>query len=207
MTQDTLYLGSQSKARQRLLEFANIKFKTLQHSSDEDVDHSQDTFEQNVLSIAKHKMQTLQLPNKDEVATDCLFALTADTLIKSTKTGEILAKPENHEHAIRMLALEREAPVEVMTGCCLEKFQYKNGGWQSTEKVHWTTGAVVEFYVDEESVDQYFSAFPDILKCSGAGMVEDHGLSYLKSIQGSYTGVIGLPLYELRQALKGFGFK
>lgn len=207
MSKDTLYLGSQSQARQRLLDFANIDYQLLAHASDEEVDHAKDTFEKNVLAIAKHKMQTLILPEKNKVPTDYLFALTADTLIKSKQTGEVLGKPKDREHAIEMIMLERDAPVEVVTGCCLEKFYYRDNQWAQGDVEHWTTGAVVEFCVDNESIDQYLSTFPFILQCSGAGMVEDHGLSYLKSIQGSYTAVIGLPLYELRQALKRLSFR
>lgn len=208
MTEDknTLYLGSQSQARQRLLEFAKINYALLSHGSDEVVDHAQGSFEQNVLAIAQHKMQTLFLPDKASVRADNLFALTADTLVRSTKTGKVLGKPENRTHAIEMLTIERDAPIEVVTGCCLEKFRYQNDHWEQQDRVHWTTGAVVEFCVDADAIDQYLATFPFILQCSGAGMVEDHGLSYLKSVNGSYTAVIGLPLYELRQALKQLGF-
>jgi len=43
--------------------------------------------------------------------------------------------------------------------------------------------------------------------CCGAGMVEGFGASFLKSINGSYSAVIGLPLFELRDALKKLDFK
>ncbi|MDF3054428.1 MAG: yhdE [Gammaproteobacteria bacterium] len=206
MTKDILHLGSQSSARQRLLEFAKIRYALLTHASDEMVDHTQGSFEQNVLAIAKHKMETLILPSRASVASDKLFTLTADTLVRSTQTGKVLGKPNDRAHAIEMLQAERESPVEVVTGCCLEKFRYHNDRWEQQDAIHWATGAIVEFYVEAESVDQYLSTFPFILQCSGAGMVEDHGLSYLKSVNGSYTAVIGLPLYELRQALKQLGF-
>jgi septum formation protein len=206
MKKDILYLGSQSQARQRLLEFAKINYALLSHGSDEIVDHTQGSFEENVLAIAQHKMQTLILPDKTSVASDYLFALTADTLVRNTKTGEVLGKPESREQAVEMLAIERDAPIQVVTGCCLEKFCYEQGRWQQQEKVHWATGAIVEFYIDIDEVDQYLDAFPFILQCSGAGTVEDHGLSYLKSVNGSYTAVMGLPLYELRQALKQLRF-
>ena len=41
----------------------------------------------------------------------------------------------------------------------------------------------------------------------GAGVIEGIGQAFLKNINGSYTAVIGLPLFELRQALKKIGFK
>lgn len=206
MPKDILYLGSQSRARQRLLELAQIEYQLLTHGSDEQLTDTLQTFPEKVLAIAQHKMRTLVLPPKSMVATDYLFALTADTLLQNTQNHHILGKPTNKEHAIQMLTLERQSPMEVVTGCCLEKFYYQQETWEPIDAEHWTTSALIEFSVDEDSIDRYLNTFPFFLQCSGAGVVEGHGLSYLKSIQGSYTAVIGLPLYELRQALKKLGF-
>lgn len=206
MKKDVLYLGSQSRTRQKLLDLAQIEYKILEHGSDEVVENKFRNFNEYVLAIAAHKMQTLILPKKSQVNADYLYALTADTLIRSAESNAILGKPANKDEAIKMLTLERQAAVEVVTGCCLEKFYYHNDQWRQRESINWTSAALVEFIVDENSLDQYFANFPFVLQCAGAGMIEDHGLSYLKSINGSYTAVLGLPLYELRQELKKMGF-
>lgn len=207
MSKDILYLGSQSSARQRLLGFAQIDYKLLAHASDEALKDDLDSFEEKVLAIAQHKMDTLIFPDRSSVTENYLFALTADTLVRNTQNNHIFAKPKHREHAIQMLTAEREAPVEVVTGCCLEKFYYRNHAWEREHAEHWATSAVIEFCVDEDSVERYLNAFPFILQCSGAGAVEEHGLSYLKSINGSYTAVLGLPLYELRERLKKLEFR
>lgn len=207
MQADTLYLGSQSSARRRLLEYAKINYKIIAHGSDEILTFAPTTFHEEVLAIAKHKMQTLILPDASAVDEEYIYVLTADTLVRNTVTGKIFGKPITRDKAIDMLASERQAPVEVLTGCCLEKLYRQDHHWISVDTAHWVTGATIEFYVDAEAVDQYFSIFPFALQCSGAGVVEDHGLSYLKSISGSYTAVLGLPLYELRLALKKMGFR
>ena len=67
--------------------------------------------------------------------------------------------------------------------------------------------SIVEFYVDKDSVELYFQQIPQAPICAGAGVIEEHGLTYLKSINGSFSGVMGLPLYEVRQALKELKFK
>jgi predicted house-cleaning NTP pyrophosphatase (Maf/HAM1 superfamily) len=41
----------------------------------------------------------------------------------------------------------------------------------------------------------------------GAGRIEDFGENFLKSVNGSYTTILGLPMFELRRALKEIGFK
>jgi septum formation protein len=204
---DCLYLGSQSLARRRLLDYAKIKYQVIAHDSDEELGYQPKTLQEQVLAIAKHKMQTLRLPDPSSADFNYLYALTADTLVRNTITGDIFGKPVDRQQAIAMLTSERHAPIEVLTGCCLDKFYWDNNRWIGSDSAHWVSGAVIEFHVDSDSIEQYFSAFPNVLQCSGAGMVEDHGLSYLKSISGSYTAVLGLPVYELRMALKKMGFR
>lgn len=204
---DILYLGSQSSARRRLLDYARINYQIIAHGSDEELSHTPETFQEQVLAIAKHKMQTLILPDTSAVDAEYIYVLTADTLVKNTITGQIFGKPTDRQNAIAMLTSEREAPVEILTGCCLDKLLRQKNQWVNSDSAHWVTGATIEFYVDVDSIDQYFSIFPFALQCSGAGMVEDHGLSYLKSISGSYTAVLGLPLYELRSELGKMGFR
>jgi septum formation protein len=204
---DILYLGSQSRARQTLLEYASIPFKTLEHGSDESYAHADGTLEHQVTTIAHGKMETLLLPDRADVAQDYLFVLTADSLVKDPRTKEAFGKPENRAHAIKMLEAERKGPIEVMTGCCLRKYIWQHNSWQVAIERLWATGAMIEFHVDASSVDRYFATRPVALHCAGAGAVEEHGLTYLKSINGSYTAVLGLPLYELRHELSGLGFK
>ncbi|HVV67715.1 MAG TPA: Maf family protein [Gammaproteobacteria bacterium] len=207
MKTDILYLASQSSARRRLLDYAKINYQVIAHGSDEVLTFTPSTFHEQVLAIAQHKMQTLVLPNAKTLDNEYIYVLTADTLVRNTVAGQIFGKPINRDDAIAMLTSERQAPVEVLTGCCLEKLHRQDHRWVSVDTAHWVTGATIEFHVDPEAVEQYFSIFPWALQCSGAGVVEDHGLSYLKSISGSYTAVLGLPLYELRLALKKMGFR
>ncbi len=204
--QNILYLGSESPARQQLLRFAQIPFQVISHKSDEQLTVKPTDFADHVQKIAQDKMRSLRLPTHEEVGKDYLFALTADSLIRNPRTHEILGKPAHKDDAKRMLSLECEGVIEVMTGVCLEKFLYHENSWQCDHRRHWTSSAIIEFYVDAESVEQYLTRLPIALRCAGAGVIEDHGLSYLKSIKGSYTAAIGLPLYELRQHLKDLEF-
>ena len=45
------------------------------------------------------------------------------------------------------------------------------------------------------------------MNVSGAVAIEEFGAQYLKSISGSYTAVVGLPLYEVKEALIDLNFK
>lgn len=199
-----LYLASQSKARQQLLQFAGIKFKIIYHRSDEQLESHPHVLSDCVQQIACQKMRSLMLPKRQEVGVDVMFALTADTLIMDPRSLEVLAKPTDKNDAVRMLAIAACGEIEVATGVCLEKFRWHDSSWQQDEIRHFSTSTMVEFFVDDTT--KYLSELPIALQCSGAGVLEQHGLSYLKSIRGSYTAAMGLPLYEVRQHLKELGF-
>ncbi len=49
----------------------------------------------------------------------------------------------------------------------------------------------------------YKSKFPG---ASGAVAIEDYGAQFLKTVDGSHSAIIGLPLFELREALDELGF-
>ncbi len=214
---DILYLGSQSEPRQNLLKLADINFKVLTHKSSECVIEPSDNFEKYVIAIACDKMQHLQLPevNSPEVNSgekNKIFVLTADTLIKTASINpmigaQILGKPKNLENAKEMLRAIRNQPVDVLTGCCLQLMKSSGQHWEIEKRQCWATGAQVEFSIDEESLDLYFEKEPWALHACGAGVIEGIGQAFLKSINGSYTAVLGLPLFELRQKLKEFDFK
>lgn len=199
-----LYLGSKSESRQKLLDLAEIPYKVLGHTADEcavDLSHG---FEDYVLDIAKHKMDHVTLPEVTE--NQIAFVLTADTLVQTEKTKTILGKPENMQDAIRMVEISNKEPVKVTTACCLQKNKYTKGSWQIVDKRYWTTSAIIEFYIEEELIDKYFEKLPLALKGCGAEIVDNYGLNFLKSINGSFTTVMGLPLFELRQNLRDIGF-
>lgn len=45
------------------------------------------------------------------------------------------------------------------------------------------------------------------MDCAGAVTIEEFGMQFVKEIHGSYSNIIGLPLFEVRHALKTLGFQ
>ena len=205
--QDTLYLCSQSQSRRKLLEQAGIKHKTVNHESSECGIEDRHNFSAHVLAIACDKLRHAQLPDPSTISEEYIFVLTADTLIRTTQTLQIFGKPQNRNHAEQMLAIAAQEPIEIVTGCCLERMVKTEKGWEMSHYNHWTSHAQAEFCVDADRLDLYFEAAPCALYACGACVVEGIGQSFLKSFSGSYSGAIGIPLYELFQALKTMGFK
>lgn len=204
---DILYLASQSPSRKSLLKIVGIQYKSIEHASDECGIDSPHDFQAHVLSIAHDKMRTTILPSHESVGADYLFALTADTLVRSATSLQIFGKPRDKDHARQMLQTLAEEQIEVVTGCCLEKMVFVQGGWQVEVAHHWTTTSFVEFVVEGDDVDFYFDRVPSALSVASSATIEGFGGYFLKSITGSYSSVQGLPLYELRKALKAMNFK
>jgi septum formation protein len=204
---DILYLGSQSRSRQKLLQEVGIPFVVVPHSSKEAVVRGNLPFERYVIAIAQEKMKTLLLPQPTKVDKNYLFALTADTLVHLTSSGNILGKPKDREDAKAMMRSMHNKEVEVITGCCLHRYAVHQEQWQVDQESTWATGAVIEFWVDEEFLDIFYEREPIALMAAGATIIEGYGQLFFKRITGSHSTVIGLPLFELRQKLKKMGFR
>lgn len=207
MSYDIIYLGSQSKNRQALLQEAGFIFEVLGHQSNEDIERGSLNFFEYVMRIAEHKMAHVELPQPSQKTGDYLFVVTADTLVRAPQQNLEFGKPTDKEDAYRMLRCIRQEPVEVVTGCCVEKKVLIGGAWETDQKALWTQTTMIEFFIEEERLEWYLDHLPAALSSSGAGIIEGFGQLFFKSIQGSYTSVRGLPLYEVTQALKKLGFK
>lgn len=203
---DTIYLGSQSRSRQRLLKEANIPFIVLDHKSDEEAITRDPDFKQYVTAIAKSKIETLGLPHPADIKTDYIYVLTADTLIRTIENDQILAKPVSLEHAKDMLQRISAGPIDVQTGCCLRHYKKTVTNWQLEKEIQWVSGATIEYIQEHEEFDTYVKQLPFILAISGGCAAEGYGQNFFKSINGSLTAVYGLPVFELRQELKKLNF-
>lgn len=206
MKHDVLLLGSQSRSRQLLLNEAGIPFITVPHRSTELESVFTGNLAAYVVDIARHKMDSLELPVESDSLQKKIFVLTADSLVQHPATGQLLSKPEDAKDAARMLALARESEMLVMTGCCLREYAHSSNNWELKREKIWATPTYVEFIVPADEVEYYLEKAPEVMFSSGAGILEGFGANYLKSNRGSFSGARGLPIYELRCALKEFGF-
>ncbi len=200
MIHNTLFLASQSISRRLLLEQADISYKTIQQDADE---YSCDWTvlpKELVTHLALLKMQHAQLPSGQE--SDICFVLTADT-VGYDSNNTIYGKAQDKAEAIKNLKLLAHG--FVATGFCLEKKEYKQGSWHTILQITEVVESAYVFEVPDNDIETYFSK-TGALETAGSIAIEGYGLQFLKSVQGSYTGIIGLPLFELRQALEKLGF-
>ncbi|MCK5632489.1 Maf family protein [bacterium] len=197
-----LLLGSQSQSRQKLLSEAGINFTVVGHNSDETNCEWKDfSFEQLVQAIALDKMDHVIMPKGQEG--DISFILTADTLCLN-KDGSIEGKPIDKVDAVKKLKAARRG-ASACTSFCLDKRQYKKNQWIVLDRIKKTVKTDYIFDVPDAWLDRYLEKSFG-LKGSGAIAIEGFGDQFLKEVSGSYSAIIGLPMFELRKALDQFGF-
>lgn len=196
-----LLLGSKSQSRQMLLREMQIPFLVIEQEADETKCDWRLPLESLVKSIAHHKMNHAVLPTGTDGAV--CFVLTADTLTQD-KSGTINGKPIDKDDAIAKIKKGREGTT-LCTAFCLDKKIFHEGRWQIEERIENQVHAEYNFIVPDEWIDLYLEKSFG-LQSSNATAVEGFGSQFLKSINGSYSTIVGLPLFQVRVALERIGF-
>ncbi len=199
----TLYLASSSAARQQLLKDAQIPYILVQQSADESQCDWNLPWQKVIERIALYKMDHVLLPQEAQSVSPC-YVLTADTMGVDID-GVIHGKPVDKEDAIKKIKALRRGG-ECGTAFCLDRKKFKNGTWLVEERIMQFVSATYTFDMGDEWIEHYFKAVPQYLKIAGAITIEGYGAQFLKTINGSYTTVLGLPLCQVRLALQKLGF-
>ena len=197
-----LFLASKSSSRKMLLRQAQISFKTIKQEADESKCDWGLPLLQLVAAIALYKMSHAIVPDGLHEGDIC-FVLTADTMLQD-KTGAIHGKPIDRADAITKLKAVRDG-ARVYTAFCLDRKIWQNGSWKIDQRTQECVCAEYEFIIPDEWIDTYFKTSIG-LQCAGGTAIEAYGNLFLKSVNGSYSAIVGLPLFEVRQALETVGF-
>jgi len=197
-----LLLGSGSSSRQRLLREGGIPFEVVGHNADETTCDTSGSLQEIVQAIALEKMEQVCLPEKAEPGT-AIFVLTADTLGR-TNEGNLLGKPVDRADAIAKLKTSRGGG-KCCTAFCLDKRVYKFDEWRVAKRIERFVVSEYCFDVPDEWIDTYL-ANSSAMKASGAITIEGFGSQFLQEVHGSYSTIVGLPMFELREALQEIEF-
>lgn len=197
-----LCIASGSASRKKLLEQALIPYLVIDQDADESQIATNQELSHIVMQIAALKMKHAKIPAGKNNGDIC-FILTADTL-GCTKSGRILCKPVDRNDGISMLYDARQGTLTV-TGFCLRKLVWQQNCWVVLQEIIDYDQAESVFDVADECIDFYLDNIP-FLTVSGAISIEGFGGQFLKSVNGSYESVVGLPMFKIRQLLFEFGF-
>ena len=123
-----------------------------------------------------------------------LPVLAADTTVHVD--GAILEKPQSEADCLRMLGLLSGRGHQVFTGLCVIGSAAPSVSCTRTE---------VEFRgITRAEMSAYWASGEPQGK-AGAYAIQGFGAVFVEKITGSYTNVMGLPLFETAQALRGHG--
>lgn len=184
-----LYLASSSPRRQEILQQMGITFSVVPQNIEEQ--YLPDESPQNyVLRLAVEKSKDgLKGQIKQNIP-----VLGADTIV--VLDGKVLEKPDNREHGIEMLLSLSGHTHQVMTAVAL-------GNDNKIESAI-SVSEVLFSSLSRKICENYWQTGEPADK-AGSYAVQGQGALFIKNINGSYTGVMGLPIYETGLLLNQFG--
>lgn len=200
-----LYLASGSQSRKNLLADAQIPFTLINQTADESLVSLDKPLPEIVLDITTLKMQHVQMPD-GKIDGQIVFVVTADTLnlTGTPENFEVFGKPKDREHARYMLRKAREGAL-VGTAFCVQKLVWQNSAWHRLDQQTGYAEAFVLIDIPEDWIDFYLDHI-DYENISGAIKVRGLCEQFTKEVRGSYSTIIGLPMFELRETLALMGF-
>jgi septum formation protein len=199
-TDHKIYLASKSPRRRELLRQIGVEFELLllrdQTPRGPEVseivmpDEPADVYVERVTrEKAECAWQTMfwrRLPVRSVLAADTTVVLD----------GRVLGKPADLAEAVEMIKSLSGKTHQVLTSVAI-----KTGDnlWQSTQC------SEVSFATMSDSMIRAYCATPEPYDKAGGYAVQGMAAVFINRIAGSYSGIMGLPLFETTQLLKQAG--
>jgi septum formation protein len=190
-----VYLASQSPRRRQLLEQIGIQYELLLASPEEDSEALETvmsgelplTYVKRVtqlkLDAAVSRMKQRGLPNAPILCADTTVALGR----------HILGKPEDAKDALRMLKVLSGQTHRVLTAVAVAS---------NRKRAICVSISQVTFAPMKLSEMKSYVASGEPMGKAGAYGIQGLAASYISEIKGSYSSIMGLPLFETAQLLK-----
>ena len=192
-----IYLASRSPRRRELLKQAGIAFDLLLLRSDlkrgVDVDEAPLPGEAPVAYVKRivgakaeagwRHVLMRRLPPSPVLAADTTVVLD----------GEIVGKPDNAEHAQALLRRLSGRTHEVLTAVAVARDERVDTALSTS---------TVEFRELADSEIRRYVATGEPLDKAGAYAIQGRAAVFVRGIAGSYSGIMGLPLYETAELLR-----
>ncbi|MBS4173702.1 Maf family protein [Bacillus sp. FJAT-49736] len=179
-----LILASQSPRRRELLQKLQIPFDSITSNADEQLSENQ-THEEAVMELAARKAKAIASDYQEEIV------IGADTVV--VLNNEILGKPKDREMAKTMLERLSGKQHFVYTGVAVIHQGTIQTFYEKTEVTFWE--------LTKKEIDTYLDSGEPFDKAGSYG-IQGLGSLFVKSINGDYYTVVGLPISRLNQFLK-----
>lgn len=195
-----VYLASQSPRRRQLLEQLGVAYRLLLPDAHEDAESLEAVLPREAplayvqrvthlkLDAALQRLATRGLPEAPVLCSDTTVALGR----------VILGKPADAADAAQMLAQLSDETHRVLTAVAVGT---------RTQRLHSVSASKVTFAPMSPAQIQAYVATGEPMGKAGAYAVQGRAAAHISRISGSYTGIMGLPLFETAKLLRQLGFK
>ncbi|MDH5766318.1 MAG: Maf family nucleotide pyrophosphatase [Gammaproteobacteria bacterium] len=188
MQEPQIILASASPRRKKLLEQIGVSCLVAPVHINE-IPGSAELAENFVVRMALEKASAGQAVNETN-----LPVLGSDTIVQINK--QILGKPDNKQHALDMLMALSGHSHQVLTAVAIVN-DVKQQYLLNVTDVYFRK-------LKEKEILAYWETREPVDK-AGAYGIQGRAAQFIERIDGSYSGVMGLPLFETAQLLKEFG--
>ena len=196
---DFIYLASQSPRRRELLGQIGVAHELLLPTPDEDAESLEIALLGELPEVYVQRVTDLKLIAANARLTRArgqnMPILCADTTVALGTT--IFGKPENDAHAQRMLRALAGQTHRVFTAIAI--------GWGDKSVQALCVSEVSFAELSDAEIAAYVASGESMGK-AGAYGVQGRAAAFIARIEGSYSGIMGLPLFETAQALRELGF-
>ncbi len=199
-THDFIYLASQSPRRRQLLEQLGVRCELLLPDASEDAEALEAeragelplAYVQRVtrakLHAARQRLTQRGLPPAPILCSDTTVALGR----------RIHGKPRDAADAAAILQQLSGRTHRVITAVAVAS--------GTSELLSVSTSRVTFAELDAESIERYIASGEPFGK-AGAYAIQGAAGAWVKRIDGSYTGIMGLPLFETAELLRAVGVR
>ena len=188
-----LVLASKSPRRKYILEQAGIPVTVLSADTDERYPETMPTDDIAEYIAANKAKAVLAMPGYRQLPDAALLA--ADTIV--VLEGRVIGKPSDRAEAIHIIESLSGKTHEVITGVVLH---YQGRSCSINDKTRVTFNELsrrqIEFYVDQ---------YLPFDKAGAYAIQEWIGITGIKSIEGDFYNVMGLPISRVLKKLEEFG--
>ena len=185
-----IYLASASPRRAELLSQLGVPFRCVPA----DLDESMLPGEAPAAYVLRTAIAKAEAVKAGAAAAEPAPVLGADTIVVCD--GKVLGKPADEAAAMSMLAQLSGRTHEVLSAVVL-----CSDGEPSTR----LCGSKVRFRATTTAERAAYCATAEPFDKAGAYGIQGYAAAFIEHLEGSYSGVMGLPLFETSQLLAGFG--
>lgn len=186
----TIVLASSSPRRSELLDQIGVSYKVLSVDVDETV-HDDETVTEYVIRMSLEKARSGYLATQKQTIT-----IGADTCIECD--GEVLGKPVDEKHASQILTMLSGREHVVHTAVSIVS--------ECIEMTELCSSTVYFDRLEQSTIDAYIATGEPLGK-AGAYAIQGKAAQFITKLDGSYSSVMGLPLYETAMLLRECGIK